>query len=124
MLTSLVRFTAISLLLACNGKLDTSPEEGPRILRGTAVQHHRTDNGIVDQPRDLGSDIPGSPTSALRPRSGGDRRSGRQLPGVARGGAVEWLEIGWAATACSFPAAPRPGSSASIALPGDIQLPA
>lgn len=53
MLTAVMRFgTLSSLLIACNGKFDTTNTD-IRVIHGTAVQHHVTENGIVDQPRDL-----------------------------------------------------------------------
>jgi hypothetical protein len=53
MLTFVMRFGTISfLLMACNGRLDTTNTDS-RVVHGIAVQHHVTESGIVDQPGTL-----------------------------------------------------------------------
>src|SRR5262249_49510433 len=48
---SILRFSAVPFLFACNAKPIT--EGDPGIVRGVAIQHNVTERGIVDQPRDL-----------------------------------------------------------------------
>jgi hypothetical protein len=48
---SILRFSAVPLMVACNAKPMT--EGDPGVVRGVAIQHDVTERGIVDRPRDL-----------------------------------------------------------------------
>jgi hypothetical protein len=78
---SILRFSAVSLVFACNAKPIT--EGDPNIVRGVAVQHNVTERGIVDQPRDLSAAAFGPEG---RPASGGPDGS-FEIP------AGDWLEM-------------------------------
>jgi hypothetical protein len=48
---SILRFSAVPFLFACNAK--PMAEVDPGGVRGVAVQHDVTERGVVDRPRDL-----------------------------------------------------------------------
>jgi hypothetical protein len=47
------RICAITVLIGCNGTINTPVAVESRTVRGVAVQHNVTETGVVDQPRDL-----------------------------------------------------------------------
>src|SRR5262245_28585644 len=78
---SILRFSAVPFLFACNAKPIT--EGDPGIVRGVAIQHNVTERGIVDQPRDLSAATFGPEG---RPGAGGTDGS-FEIPSGA------WLEM-------------------------------
>ncbi len=49
--TSILRFSAVLFIFACNAKPMTEGDPGG--VHGVAIQHNVTEGGVVDQPRDL-----------------------------------------------------------------------
>jgi len=78
---SILRFSAVPFIIACNAKPLT--EGDPGSIRGVAIQHDVTERGIVDHPRDLSAASFGPDG---HPTTGGPDGS-FEIP------AGDWLEI-------------------------------
>lgn len=110
---SMLRFSAVLFVFACNAKPIT--EGDPGVVHGVAIQHNVTEGGVVDQPRDLSSAMFGPDGRAVA----GSPDGSFEIPAGA------WLEMKLGGERLFLPAGPSaPDLSYSRFGRGDLKFPA